>query len=78
MAVQTPEKNQRAEYVFRSPVLCGKNDLYCLVLDFRVFTSVSIGDPSLMHPYFALQKEMLADIQSKLSKHVNRTGVVNL
>ena len=78
MAVQTPEKNQRAEYVFRSPVLCGKNDLYCLVLDFRVFTSVSIGDPSLKHPYFALQKEMLADIQSKLSKHVNRTGVVNL
>ena len=67
-----------AEYAYTSPVMFLEGDLYYMVFDFRRFTSVDIGDPRLRDPAFALQSELLADIQSKLSNHVSRTGVVSL
>ena len=67
-----------AEYAYTSPVMFLEGDLYYMVFDLRRFTSVDIGDPRLRDPAFALQSELLADIQSKLSNHVSRTGVVSL
>ncbi len=66
-----------AEYAYVSPVMRLEGDLHHIVFDFRRFTSVEIGDPRLRYPAFALQSELLADMQSKLSNHVSRTGVVS-
>lgn len=68
-----------SEFTFISPVLKdGKDNLFHFVFDFRVFTSVGGRDLLSKKPIFCIQDELLADIQSKLSKHVSRLGVVSV
>lgn len=69
----------KTEYAVISPVLkdCD-NNLFHFVFDFRMFTSIDFKKIKSKRPHFTIQNELLADIQSKLSKHVSRLGVVNV
>ncbi len=66
----------RAEFLTISPVLANQDyGLFNLVFDFRLFTSIDMKEMSRYKPMFAIQNDLLADIQTKLAKHVSRLGV---
>jgi len=55
------------------------NDNYFLLLDFRFFTSIGkdeINDS--VQPLFRIRQNLLTEIQSKLSHHINRQGLLYL
>lgn len=55
----------------------GKN--YLLFLDFRhFFTLSSFGKSKFREPIFRIRQQLLAEIQSKLSRHINRQGILAL
>jgi len=49
-----------------------------MILDFRYFTSVKADELKGKNVLFRIRKELLSDIQIKLSSHINRTGVLYL
>jgi len=67
-----------AEFTYITPVIYYNNKLYKLVLDFKYFSSQSSRDVKKRDAIFRLRKEILSDIQIKLSAHVSRTGVLFL
>ena len=68
-----------ADFSYKSPVLKDRDgNLFHFVFDFRTFTSVETNKLKPKKPIFAIQNELLADIQSKLSRHVSRLGVVSV
>ncbi len=69
---------QRTEFLYITPLFEYQNGFYFIAFDLRYFTSIPpdlIKDKS---PIFRLRKELLSDIQIKLSSHINRTGVLYL
>jgi len=73
-----PLIKQKAEFLHTSPMFEYDNNLYFLVLDFRYFSSVPLTEIRDEKPIFRLRKEILSEIQIKLSSHINRTGVLYL
>ncbi len=70
---------RNALFLYVTPVIKYKNRQYILVLDFRYFGSFSIDNfSSNKEVLFRIRKELLSDIQIKLSSHINRTGVLYL
>lgn len=73
-----PLIKQRTEFLYITPFFEYRYEFYFIVFDFHYFTSITselIKDKS---PVFRLRKELLSDIQVKLSSHINRTGVLSL
>jgi len=70
---------RNALFLYITPVIKYKKRQYILVLDFRYFGSSNKNDflenKDLL---FRIRKELLSDIQIKLSSHINRTGVLYL
>jgi|APSaa5957512535_1039671.scaffolds.fasta_scaffold10700_4 hypothetical protein len=58
------------------PIIQWNQNLYYMVFDFRFFTSSSFNVLNNKKPIFAIQNELLSDIQSRLASHVSRLGVV--
>lgn len=50
---------------------------YVLVIDFRYFETCDIESEKVT-PIFRLRQEILSEIQSKLSRHINRQGILIL
>ena len=75
---QKPLIKQRTEFLYISPIFEYKNDFYFIVFDFRYFTSITADQIKDKNPIFRLRKELLSDLQIKLSSHINRTGVLYL
>ena len=67
---------KNAAFIYVSPVIHYKGENYKMVLDFRYFTSHKPDKLSSGKILFRIRKEMLSDIQVKLSSHVNRVGVL--
>jgi hypothetical protein len=55
------------------------NGVYCLVLDFRYFTSYARENiENRLNPILRVRQQLLSEIQSKLSRHINRQGILFL
>jgi len=53
--------------------------IYILLLDFRYFTSINKeGVDGRIKPIYRIRQQLLAEIQSKLSRHINRQGILFL
>jgi len=70
---------KNAQYTYCSPVIkYADGNLYHLVFDFRFFTSASFDKIDNSKYLFRIKQELLTDIQSQLSSHVNRPGIISL
>ncbi|MGV8016673.1 MAG: hypothetical protein AB2L26_00610 [Ignavibacteria bacterium] len=68
----------KADYLYQSPSLQYKDKIYKLVLDFRYFTSYDKDKLPDYDYIFRLKHLILVDIQSQLSKQMNRPGLTYL
>lgn len=69
--------DNRSEAIFMSPIFQYQDRTCIMVLNFRYFLTKEI-DSSDIVPLFRLRNTMLAEIQSKLARHINRQGIMNL
>lgn len=70
---------KNALYLYFSPIIkFSDGKLYHLIFDFRYFTSIPLSKFNNSDYRFRIKQELLTDIQSKLSNHINRPGVVSL
>jgi hypothetical protein len=70
--------DERSEAVYILPIsinYSGKQ--YILILDFRYFSTTDLSVEKAT-PIFRLRQELLAEIQSKLARHINRQGILFL
>lgn len=52
---------------------------YCIVIDFRQFFTLNkLGKSINRKPLFRVRQQLLAEIQSKLARHINRQGILYL
>lgn len=69
--------DSKSEAIYISPVF-KYNDMSCiLVLNFRYFFTSNLSE-NPTKPTLKLRNRVLAEIQSKLARHINRQGVLNL
>lgn len=75
--IQTDKKlKMEACFLYITPVIEYKEKLYKLVINFRHFSAKSINEVNENKAIFRLRKDILIDIQTKLSSHINRPGVL--
>ena len=73
------EKLKTAQFLYCSPIVkLGNDQLFHLVFDFRFFTSAPFNKIDNSQYRFRIRRELLADIQSHLSWHVSRVGIISL
>lgn len=70
--------DNRTDAIYISPVFEHKNKHYVLVLNFRYFVTDEMATEKKNYPLFRLRGSMLAEIQSKLARHISRQGIRNL
>ena len=70
--------NQNAYFLYITPLIRYGDRQYILILDFRYFSSAGNDFFEGKKLLFRLRKEIVSDIQIKLSSHVNRVGVLYL
>lgn len=69
---------EKSEAVYILPITIKHNDLdYLLILDFRYFITTDLKTEDITG-LFRIRQELLAEIQSKLSRHINRQGILFL
>jgi hypothetical protein len=67
------------EAIYVSPSFTFKDVDICLVVDFRQFFTLNqIGKSKNRKSVFRIRQQLLAEIQSKLSRHINRQGILFL
>jgi len=77
--IQTYKKlKSKAFFLYISPVIEYSGKLYRLVIDFRYFSAEPKNEINKNTPIFRLRKDILVDIQTKLSSHINRPGVLSV
>ena len=74
--------NKLSEAIYISPfikVFSNSAENYFLLFDFRFFTSISKNEfNEKMIPIFKIRQNLLSEIQSRLSRHINRQGILFL
>ncbi|MGJ8716577.1 MAG: hypothetical protein ACSHXG_15870 [Maribacter stanieri] len=69
----------KSEAVYLLPISIQENDVdYLLVLDFRYFETYNLTEDNTEKVLFRVRQELLAEIQSKLARHINRQGILFL
>lgn len=61
-----------------SPTIKYDNKNYIIVLNFNYFITSNLDEESNCNILFKLRRPILAEVQSKLARHINRQGVINL
>lgn len=70
--------DEKSEAVYVLPITIDYNDNeYILILDFRYFSTTDLNAEKAA-PIFRLRLELLAEIQSRLARHISRQGVLFL
>lgn len=70
--------DEKSEAVYVLPITLNYKDKeYILILDFRYFSTTDLSLEKAT-PIFRLRQELLAEIQSKLARHINRQGILFL
>ena len=69
---------EKSEAIYISPSF--NDGLYerILVLNYRYFTTLELNNINNVEPLYRIRNSMLAEIQSKLARHINRQGIMNL
>jgi hypothetical protein len=67
--------NDQSEAIFISPKFKYNNDVYIIILNFKYFFTISEFSGKTT-PLFRLRQQLLAEVQSKLARHINRQGVL--
>lgn len=69
----------KSEAVYLLPISVQEDNLdYLLVLDFRYFETFNLTENNTEKVLFRVRQELLAEIQSKLARHINRQGILFL
>lgn len=70
--------DRKSEAIYISPSF--NDGLYerILVLNYRYFTTLELNNINNVKPLYRIRNSMLAEIQSKLARHINRQGIMNL
>lgn len=68
----------KSEAVYVSPIFNYNNSCKVLLLDFRHFTTIDSIDTNSCSVLFRIRTSMLAEIQSRLARHINRQGIMSL
>lgn len=70
--------DDKSEAVYILPITISYNNKdYILILDFRYFSTLDLSAENAT-PIFRLRQELLAEIQSRLARHINRQGILFL
>jgi hypothetical protein len=67
-----------AEFLYTTPLLCLEGNLCHIVLDFHYMAPVEFSKLGKLKPRYQIRSDLLSDIQSDLSAHASRRGVVKL
>jgi hypothetical protein len=70
------EKSSEAFFISPSFKLPGDEHSKILLLDFRHFLSLKNLKTKSFEPLFRVRQELLAEIQSKMTRHLNRQGIL--
>lgn len=68
----------KSEAIYISPSFNDGSQERILVLNYRYFLTQELADGGDVKPLFRVRNSMLAEIQSKLARHINRQGIMNL
>lgn len=69
----------KSEAVYILPISIEEDGVeYLLVLDFRYFETYNLTGDNTEKVLFRVRQELLAEIQSKLARHINRQGILFL
>lgn len=69
--------DEKSEAIFISPKFKFEDEIYVLVLHFRYFfTAISSQGVKDLSPLFRIRQQLLAEVQSKLARHISRQGVL--
>ena len=63
---------------YASPVFRYKDNNYIIVLNFNYFITGELDNDQSYTMLYKIRRTMLSEIQSKLSRHINRQGVMSL
>lgn len=63
---------------YTSPIIKHNGNNYIIVLNFNYFITTDLTNGSSCNMLFKIRRPMLAEIQSKLARHINRQGIMNL
>lgn len=70
--------DEKSEAVYVLPITISYNEKeYVLILDFRYFSTTELNAENAT-PIFRLRQELLAEIQSRLARHISRQGILYL
>lgn len=70
--------DDKSEAVYVLPIsISYEGSEYILILDFRYFVTLDLAVANVK-PIFRIRQELLAEIQSRLSRHINRQGILFL
>ena len=61
-----------------SPTIKYNDRNYIIILNFNYFITSNLNDEPSCKILFKLRRPILAEVQSKLARHINRQGVINL
>ena len=67
----------KSEAIYVSPIFKYQSTNSIMVLNFRYFVTADLGQMNT-EPIFRLRNTILAEIQSRLARHINRQGIMNL
>ncbi len=68
----------RTDAIYISPIFEYENRSYIMILDFRFFVTDDFRVERKKYQLFRLRGHILAEIQSKLARHISRQGIINL
>ena len=63
---------------YTSPIIRHDGRNYIVVLNFNYFITTNLNDGTDCTILFKIRRPMLAEIQSKLARHINRQGIMTL
>ena len=71
---------KKAEYLYQTPIFRFDNENIKIIFDFRYFTSLPFDciDNIKPKPIFRIRQQLLVDVQSHLSRQINRPGIIFL
>lgn len=70
--------NNKTDAIYISPIFEYLKKCYVIILNFRYFITDDMDTNKKSYTLFRLRTPMLSEIQSRLARHINRQGIMNL
>jgi len=69
---------KKTDYIYTSPIFKVGSEIYKFVFNLRFLTTLSFEELNDKRPVLRIRHDLLVDIQSKISGHINRPGIIYL